>query len=123
MGAPIAVISFQLPQRFQLLNGLSNFDAGVRIIPFGAAFAFGSILSAKLANGLKVPGIYVILVGDLLQVAGFALLGTLSATVPIQPGVYGYQVMAGFGSSFGYTNLIMLVAYTAEKRDGGEFSD
>ncbi|KAF2868357.1 major facilitator superfamily domain-containing protein [Massariosphaeria phaeospora] len=120
MGAPVAVTNFQLPQRFELINGLSNFNAGVRIIPFGVAFAFGTMLSGKLASKLRVPGIYLILLGALLQVAGYALLGTLSPSKAIQPGIYGYQVMAGIGCSFSYSNLIMLVAFTAEKRDGDE---
>ncbi|KAH8897431.1 putative efflux pump antibiotic resistance protein [Thozetella sp. PMI_491] len=118
VGASIYVTNFQLPQRFLLINGLSNFDAGIRIVPFGAAFAVGTILSGKLASKLKVPGLYLICIGGLLQVAGYALLGTLQASVEVQPGVYGYQVLAGIGCSFSYSNLIMLVAYTAEKGDG-----
>ena len=80
VGAPIAVTNFQLPQRFVLVNGLSDFNAGVRIIPFGAAFAFGTMLSGKLASKVRVPGIYLVVIGGLLQVIGYALLGTLGAS-------------------------------------------
>lgn len=120
VGAPVAVTNFQLPQRFQLVNGLSSLDAGVRLIPFGVSFAVATMISGKLANKLKVPSIYLVLAGASLQIVGYALLGTLDASKALQHAIYGYEVVAGFGCSFSYSNLIMLVAYTAEKRDGGE---
>ncbi|KAH7131785.1 MFS multidrug transporter-like protein [Dendryphion nanum] len=118
VGAPVAVTNFQLPQRFILINGLSSFDSAIRIIPFGASSAFGTMLSGKLISKLRVPSIYLILVGAVLQVIGFALLGTLNDSRTIQKSVYGYQVLAGLGCAFSFSNLLLLVAFTAEKRDG-----
>lgn len=121
VGAPVAVANFQPPQRFMLINGFSDLDAGVRIIPFGAGFAFGTIISGKLASRLKIPSIYMVLAGALCQVLGFALLGTLSASTAVSDATYGYQVIAGLGTGLGYINLIMLVAFTTSKRDGGKY--
>ena len=104
-----------------LINGLSNFGSAIRTIPFGAASAFGTMLSGRLAGKLKVPSIYLILIGAVFQVIGFALLSTLDASKSIQSAAYGFQVVAGLGCSFSWSNLIMLTAFTAEKRDGGTF--
>jgi hypothetical protein len=120
VGAPIIVASFTLPQRFALVNGLSDFEAAVRIIPFGAAFAFVTMMTSKLTSRYRVPGIYLVVLGGVLQVIGFALLGTLGASRSVPRAVYGYMVVAGMGCSFSYSTLIVLVAFTAEKRDGGE---
>jgi len=102
-----------------LVNGLPNFGAAVRVIPFGGSSAIGTILSGKLASKLRVPGIYLVLFGAALQIIGFALLGTLDENEVLEAKIYGYQVIAGMGCAFSFSNLIMLVAFTAEKRDGG----
>lgn len=120
MGAPIVVTNFQLPQRFKLINGTSNFDAGIRIIPFSGASAVGTVVSGKLVSKLKVPSIYIILLGAVLQVIGYAFLGTLRASATIEKRIYGFQVIAGLGCAFSYSNLMMLVAFVVEKRDAGK---
>ncbi|RYP49219.1 hypothetical protein DL768_005036 [Monosporascus sp. mg162] len=85
LGGPLTVAAFQLPQRFQLINGLSSLDAGVRLVPFGGAVPVGTITSANVAGKLRVPAIYITIAGALLQVVGFALLGTLQVSLEIPP--------------------------------------
>jgi len=109
-----------LPQRFQLINGLDNFDAAVRILPFGVTFAVGLIASGRLASNLRVPVVYLIIAGSIFQAVGYALLGTLDTSRDIQPAVYGYQVLAGLGCSLSYTTLLLTIAYTTPQRDSGE---
>ncbi|PFH62221.1 hypothetical protein XA68_14500 [Ophiocordyceps unilateralis] len=116
-GVPIVVTNFQLPQRFQLVNGLSSIDASVRILPFGVAFCVGSLASSRLTSSLRVPSIYHVLAGAALQVVGFALLGVLRASPEIQPAVYGYQVLCGIGVGLNYMALYLLIPFTADRRD------
>ncbi|ROW13544.1 hypothetical protein VPNG_04491 [Cytospora leucostoma] len=117
LGGPMSVMNFQLPQRFQLVNGLSSLDAGVRLLPFGAAFPVGSVGSANIASKLRVPGVYLVLVGAVLQVIGYALLSTLDGSTTIQPAIYGYQILCGVGSGISYQVLYLLVPFTSDKVD------
>ncbi|EMR65128.1 putative efflux pump antibiotic resistance protein [Eutypa lata UCREL1] len=119
LGGPLTVTTFQLPQRFQLINGLSSLDAGVRLVPFGAAVPIGTVASANIAGKLQVPAVYIIIAGAVLQVVGFALLGTLEASTQIPPAVYGYQVIAGLGCGISFQTLFLAIPFIAEKRDHG----
>lgn len=117
----MAVTYFQLPQRLMLVNGFSSFEAAIRTVPFGAASAAGNVLSGLLSSKLKIPSIYIILLGSTLQVIGFALLGTLRETQTIEKKVFGYQVIAGMGCTLSFATALILTAFTAEPRDRGKY--
>ncbi|OGM40588.1 hypothetical protein ABOM_010663 [Aspergillus bombycis] len=97
LGGTWFVTIFQLPQRFQVVNGLSPLQAGIRFIPFTAAAPVGSALSSA--------------------VVGFALLSTLSASLTITAAQYGYQIIAGFGCGINISLLILMTPFTVEERD------
>lgn len=120
-GGPLTVTNLQIPQRFQLVSGLSSLDAGVRLIPFGVGLSVGTILSANVAKRFKVPAIYSIIVGALLQIVGYALLGSSGSYVDIPPAVYAYLVIAGLGCGISFQILILTIPAVAEKRDHGEY--
>jgi predicted MFS family arabinose efflux permease len=111
------VSNLQIPQGFQLVCGLSSLDAGVRLIPFGVGLSAGTILSAAVAKRTKVPTIYSVMLGSLLQIVGYALLATTESFIAIPPGVYGYQVIAGLGCGISFQALILNIPLVAEKRD------
>lgn len=111
------VAVFQLPQRFQLVNGLSGLDGGVRLIPFTFASPVGTGIAAGMATKFKVPPIFVILTGSILQIIGFALLGTLPATTELLPRTYGYEVIAGFGCGMNLALLFVMIPQVVELRD------
>ena len=113
------VMNLTLPQRFQLVNGLSNLDAGIRLLPFGGSFPFGAVFSANAASKCKVPGPYLAMLGAAIQVVGFALLSQLQAKEEIDPAIYGYQVLCGVGTGMSYQILYLMVPFVAEQRDKG----
>lgn len=117
------VAVFQLPQRFQLVNGLSGLDGGVRLIPFTFASPVGTGIAAGFATKLKVPPIFIILTGSILQVIGFALLGTLPITTDLLPRTYGYEVIAGFGCGMNLALLFVMIPQVVELRDQGRHPD
>ncbi|ETS78083.1 hypothetical protein PFICI_10145 [Pestalotiopsis fici W106-1] len=117
LGAPITVTVFQLPQRFQLVNGLSGFDAGVRILPFAGGITVGSSIGAKLASQFRLPAVYVVLFGSSLQIIGLALMTTLPSSLSVPATVYGYQVIAGFGCGVSYAVLYLMIPFTTGRRD------
>ncbi|KAE8163989.1 MFS general substrate transporter [Aspergillus tamarii] len=117
LGGTWFVTIFQLPQRFQVVNGLSPLQAGIRFIPFTVAAPVGSALSSAVAKALKIPLVYLVLLASVIQVVGFALLSTLSASLTITAAQYGYQIIAGFGCGINISLLILMTPFTVEERD------
>ncbi|RYC59484.1 hypothetical protein CHU98_g6719 [Xylaria longipes] len=110
---------FILPQRFQLVYGMSGLDAGVRLIPFTAVIPIGSIFASILAGKTKIPPVYLLLLGSALQVLGFTLIGTLPSTLYIPSSIYGSQILAGWGCGINFSLLFILIPFVNEKRDHG----
>lgn len=113
---------FIIPQRFQLVYGTSGLDAGVRLIPFTITIPVGTIFASTIAGKLRVPPIYLILVGSCLQIIGFSLLGTLPATLEIPRQMYGFEFIAGWGCGMNFSLLFVMIPYVNEKRYHCEFS-
>lgn len=118
----MTVTVFQLPQRFQIINGLSSVDAGVRLVPFGVTVPIGAMLGSRIAGNLRVPPIFVAIGGAILQVVGFALLSQLPSTTQIPPSVYGFQVLCGIGVGATYQSLYILVPLIVGIKDQGKLN-
>lgn len=114
------VTIFQLPQRFKLINGTSDFDAAIKILPFSGALAVASVACGALVSKLKVPSVYISLLGGVLQVIGYAFLGTARASATIENKVYGFQAIAALGCGLSYSSVTILVAFVVEERDAGK---
>lgn len=119
VGPSIIVSTVQIPQRYQLVYGLSPLDAGVRLVPFSIFTAVGTMVASGVAGKLKVPPIFLIIFGACLQIVGFALLGTLPLSLELPSQMYGFEVLAAFGSGMSYIMTYLLIPYTAESRDTG----
>lgn len=89
-----------LPQRFQLQNGLSAVDAGVRMLPLLLLSATGAGLGGLIASRKNVSW-YILSASLCLQIVALSLMTTLPTTGPVSPAQYGYQVLLGLG--FGFT--------------------
>jgi predicted MFS family arabinose efflux permease len=120
VGVPMGVTTFQLPQRFQLVNGLDSFNAGIRLIPYGAAFPVGSVVGSQVAGRFKIPAIYIVFFGSILQTVGYALLSTVDSSSDFPPAIYGYMVLCGLGCGTTYQTLYIMVPFTVETRDKGK---
>lgn len=118
----MTVTVFQLPQRFQIINGLSSVDAGVRLVPFGVTVPIGAMLGSRIAGNLRVPPIFVAIGGAIFQVVGFALLSRLPSTPQIPPSVYGFQVLCGIGVGATYQSLYILVPLIVGMKDQGKLN-
>jgi len=116
-GAPLTIAVIELPQRYQLVNEDTPLRAGIALLAYAACTPVGIVL-ANLINGrLKIPFVFVLLVGIALQTASFALLSTLPNTIHVWPGEYGYSVLAGLGTGTSIGTLYMMVPNVVEKRD------
>lgn len=117
VGAPFTVAIIQIPLRFQTVNSVSALGAGVRLLPFALASPIGSVLAAGIAGKAKIPPIYFIFLGAILQIVGFSLLSTAPTTTKINPAQYGFQVIAGFGCGVSLASLIVMTPFAIEKHD------
>ncbi|KAI1330226.1 putative multidrug resistance protein fnx1 [Xylariaceae sp. FL0255] len=117
LGGPTVIGMLILPQRYQLVYGLSGLDAGVRLIPFTATIPIGSIFASIMSGKHKVPPVYLLLLGSGLQILGFALIGTLPSTLTVPSRVYGFQVLAGWGCGINFSLLFNLIPIIVERRD------
>ncbi|KAF3003338.1 hypothetical protein E8E14_001185 [Neopestalotiopsis sp. 37M] len=117
LGGPTLIGMFILPQRFQLVYGISGLDAGVRLIPFSFAIPVATIFAAGIAGKRKVPLIYIFIIGSCFQVLGFALLSTLPVSLTIPARVYGYEILAGWGCGMQFSLLSIAIPLVNESRD------
>lgn len=117
LGGPTLIGMFILPQRFQLVYGISGLDAGVRLIPFSFAIPVATIFAAGIAGKRKVPLIYIFVIGSCFQVLGFALLSTLPVSLTIPARVYGYEILAGWGCGMQFSLLSIAIPLVNESRD------
>ncbi|TRX97449.1 hypothetical protein FHL15_001727 [Xylaria flabelliformis] len=119
LGAPFFATNFQLPQRLQIVNGLSPTDAGVRVIPFTLAAPLGSVLAPIVCKVGKVPPIYLVIFAAVVQVIGFSLISTLPYSKTPIAAQYGYEIIAGFGCGINITLLILMTPFSVQARDKG----
>ncbi|KAI1760378.1 putative multidrug resistance protein fnx1 [Hypoxylon sp. FL1150] len=117
LGGPTVICMFIIPQRFQLVYGTSGLDAGVRLIPFTVIIPVSSIFASSLSGKLKVPPVYLLIVGSCFQVLGFSLLGTLPSTLEIPARIYGFEILAGWGCGINFALLFILIPWVNDKRD------
>lgn len=102
------------------MNGESVFQAGVKLLPFGAFIPAGSTLAATLMGRGRIRAEYILLAGGILEVSGTVLLYKTSAGLQITHAQYGYQILTGTGVGFFNAALILLVPHVLEMRDLGK---
>ncbi|KAI2627745.1 putative multidrug resistance protein fnx1 [Hypoxylon sp. NC1633] len=117
LGGPTIITMFILPQRFQLVYGLSGLDSGVRLMPYTISIPIGSIFASTIAGKLKFPPLYFLLIGSSLQVIGLTLLGTMPTTLDIPARIYGFEVITGIGCGLCFALLFILIPFVNEPRD------
>ncbi|KAF4627477.1 hypothetical protein G7Y89_g10678 [Cudoniella acicularis] len=68
IGFPFVAIVVNIPQRAQAVYGLSPTHAGLALLPLLLTSPFATALSGFLTSNMKVPPLYLILIGAVLQV-------------------------------------------------------
>lgn len=119
-GTILTVCIVQIPQRFITVNGQSVFQAGVKLLPFGAFIPAGSTLAATLMGRGRIRADYILVAGGILEVVGTILLSKTSAEPQIKGAYYVYLILTGTGVGFFNAALILLVPHVLETRDLGQ---
>ena len=110
-----------IPQRFQVVNNLSAFSAGWRLLALMLCSPLGSGVSGFLVSKIKFPPFYIFLVAGILQTIGLALMGTLSVSDSGVPSAqYGYQVILGLGIGLTLSSLLIAAPTVIEEKDTGK---
>lgn len=115
-GVNVACI-FQLPQRYQTAAGLSQVQAGLRLIPFSVSGAFGTVLCAAASKGRKMPPLFPSIVGGILQILGLVFLSRSPEDDPAWGGLMGLQVLVGLGYGMCLGMETLLTPFIADRRD------
>ncbi|KAL4778560.1 major facilitator superfamily domain-containing protein, partial [Aspergillus varians] len=116
-GAPITICVIELPQRYQTVNESTPIAAGVKLLAYALSHPLGSIICSSLAGRLKVPFVYIISAGIVLQSVGMFLLSTIPKTVAVWPGQFGYAVLAGLGVGMAVTAVYVMVPLVVDEED------
>lgn len=117
-GFPFTSIVVNIPQRFQSVNGSTPTAAGILLLPLLLSAPFASGLSGYLASNLKVPPVYIIIVGSCMQFLGVGLMCSLSPTdLHLQKQQYGFEIIMGIGFGLVLTSLLGLIPIAVNKKD------
>ena len=119
-GIPYNIIIIDIPQRLQMVNGVSPLGAGVRLIPFNFMIALGCIVINVFAMKTRIAPIYLVLAGSIIELIGLSLLSTLSSTnimAPAQSVIYGWEILSGFGIGMVWGMLLVIPPHVVERRD------
>jgi len=109
-----------IPQRFQVVNDLSAFSAGWRLLALMLCSPLGSGISGFLVSKVQVPPLYIFLTAAILQTIGLALMGTLSvADLGVQSVQYAYQVILGLGIGLTLSSILVAAPTVIEEKDTG----
>ena len=101
------------------MYGTSPFGAGLRLIPFNFSIALSSVLINVIAGKTRIPPVYLLLVGSIIQLIGLALFSTLSDDLTIPRVIYGWEVISGCGIGIVMGMLLVLPPHLVEPRDLG----
>ena len=116
-------VVINLPQKFQVVNSLSAFEAGWRLLALMLCTPTASAASGFLIQKLKFPPFYIFLVASILQTLGLALMSTLPTSEPSFPSEqYAYQVILGLGIGFSLSSAIIAAPIVVKSKDIGKYS-
>ncbi|KAK0722635.1 major facilitator superfamily transporter [Lasiosphaeria miniovina] len=117
-GFPFMAAIINIPQRLQTVNGTTAIEAGLRMLPLLLCSPFSTALAGVAVSKLRLPPLYVLVVGGVLQTVGVGLFSSLDQHGPdIQPAQYGYQIIMGFGFGFNLSTILMMAPMVVQLKD------
>ncbi|KAF6815326.1 major facilitator superfamily transporter [Colletotrichum sojae] len=114
-GPPFMTALINLPQRFQAVNGLSPFRAGVHLLPFLLSSPLATAISGQLATKWDVPPFYLLLFGASMQMLGIGLASSPAAETTRH--LLGFEVIMGFGFGMTLATLLVYVPLLVDRAD------
>lgn len=119
-GFPFMAALINIPQRFQVVNGTTAVDAGIRMLPLLLCSPFATMVSSVVLSRLRAPPLYILLGGCSLQTVGVGLFSSLnSSDLSIPAAQYVFQVIMGLGFGFNLGTVLMMVPLVVKQKDMG----
>jgi hypothetical protein len=119
-GVPFNVLVIFVPQRLQIVSGVSALGAGERLLPYTFSSAFGAALAMILGSKKRLPVYQVLIIGSLLQTIGISLLITLPTTREWPDKAYGFLVISGVGLGMSFGMGLIAAPFVVSQRNLGE---
>ncbi|TVY75574.1 Efflux pump FUS6 [Lachnellula suecica] len=117
IGFPFVAIVVNIPQRAQAVYGFSPIRAGLALLPLLLTSPLATALSGYLTSNRRIPPLYLIVIGSVLQLLGVGLTCSLPTNATKSPAAqYGYEVIMGFGFGAGLSTLLTLAKLVVEER-------
>ncbi|KAI0436485.1 putative efflux pump antibiotic resistance protein [Xylaria telfairii] len=116
LGVPFTMLVINLPQRFQTVNSLPAFDAGLRLLPYALLAPVGSLVSNIIFARYPKP-MWILAAGAAFQLLGISLLAGEPVGRDIPASLYGYEILAGFGVGITFGTLVTITPSSVEPRD------
>ncbi|KEQ86265.1 MFS general substrate transporter [Aureobasidium pullulans EXF-150] len=110
-GFPFVVTIMALPQRLQIVNGVSPENAGLHMLPLIGSTALGAILTGTITGKFNIAW-HLLVFSNVLMTVGCGLMSTLPTDSEIANLCYLYQIILGFG--FGLTMASSMVVIRTE---------
>lgn len=107
-----------LPQRLQIVNGLSPVDAGIHILPLLLLTAVGAFVAGIITSKVNCAW-YMLLFANGMITLGTGLMSSLPTGHDIPAVNYFYQAMLGFGFGMGLSSLLVLSRCEVPLADNG----
>lgn len=112
------VVVVNLPQRLQIVNGLTPAAAGIHVLPLLSQVAVGAFVTGIITSKVNIAW-YLLVGSNILTTVGVGLISNLPISTRIPPIEYFYQVMLGFGFGMTLTCLMVVVRSEVQFQDNG----
>ncbi|KAK4125841.1 MFS general substrate transporter [Parathielavia appendiculata] len=117
-GFPFMAAIITIPQRFQVVNGTTAINAGIRMLPLLLCSPIATVVASLLLSNLRVPPLYVLLVGCSVQTLGVGLFSSLDpSSLDVPSFQYVYQVIMGCGFGLSLSTVLMMVPLVVKHGD------
>lgn len=115
----IAIVN--IPERSEIVDGVSPITAGVRLLPMLLTSALGAFVGGAINSKRNVTA-YTLTTASAFQVIGYGLMTTLGSGGHFSKGrLYGFQVFLGLGFGLSIASATQMTALQAEPAYIGEF--
>lgn len=97
---------------FQFVYQQNSAQAGIKLLPLVASLAAGNI-SGGLISASRNYSFHTFVAGSAIMVIGCGLFTSLPETFSIDPRMYGFEVILGFGSGLAFYSITLLTSLEA----------
>jgi hypothetical protein len=120
VGISLTVLTIELPQRFQAVNGNSPSKAGIHLLAFSLAVPIGSFFGNGAAANIKnAPAIVFFFCGSVIQLLGISLMTMTPNSQHFPHALFAYEVITGVGAGLVFSVLMIATPRCIESRDIG----